>query len=119
VSVKEASTGTKLMLVATGEPSGRPVDRQLTVVEPVDGAGRKRRPSALPDNLPPRGLYREQAAEYICVGTTTWDKLVAEGRMPKPKRIGGRVVWDRHAIDKAFAALDGGEEADNPYARMA
>jgi hypothetical protein len=31
--------------------------------------------------------------------------MVADGRMPKPKRIDGRVVWDRLQLDLAFAAL--------------
>jgi len=31
--------------------------------------------------------------------------MVADGRMPKPKRIDGRVVWDRLQLDIAFAAL--------------
>lgn len=59
---------------------------------------------------PPRGLCREDAALYIGVGTTTFDRLVDEGRMPKPMRIGKRVVWDRLKIDAAFADLDEGRE---------
>jgi hypothetical protein len=31
--------------------------------------------------------------------------MVADGRMPKPKRIDRRVVWDRLQLDTAFAAL--------------
>jgi predicted DNA-binding transcriptional regulator AlpA len=46
-------------------------------------------------SYPPRGLSREAAACYIGVGTTTFDRLVDERRMPKPIRIGKRVVWDR------------------------
>jgi predicted DNA-binding transcriptional regulator AlpA len=37
---------------------------------------------------------------------TKFDELVGDGRMPKPKRIDGRVVWDRIELDEAFAALD-------------
>lgn len=59
---------------------------------------------------PPRGLSREDAALYIGVGTTTFDRLVEEGRMPKPIRIGKRVVWDRLKIEAAFADLDGDGE---------
>jgi predicted DNA-binding transcriptional regulator AlpA len=32
--------------------------------------------------------------------------MVSDGRMPKPKRIDGRIVWDRIKLDEAFAALD-------------
>ncbi len=47
-----------------------------------------------------------QAAEYIGVGGTKFDEMVADGRMPLPKRIDGRTVWDRDKLDERFAALD-------------
>ena len=62
--------------------------------------------SCLPLSLAPRGLSRVQAAEYIGVGVTKFDELVSDGRMPRPKRIDGRNVWDRIRLDEAFAALD-------------
>lgn len=55
---------------------------------------------------PPRGLSREEAARYVGVGTTTFDGLVQDGRMPKPMRLGKRVIWDRLKIDAAFTDLD-------------
>lgn len=82
-----------------------------------------RNASPLPASLPPRGLSREEAAAYIGVGTTKFDALVADGRMPAPKRIDGRRVWDRLALDKAFAALPdegGGERAgEERWSRIA
>ena len=59
----------------------------------------------------PRGLSREQAARHVGVGVTKFDEMVEDGRMPKPKRIDGRVVWDRIAIEAAFTDLpeDGAE----------
>jgi hypothetical protein len=62
--------------------------------------------SLLPASLPPRGLSRLQAAEYVGVGPTKFDEMVADGRMPKPKRIDTRTVWDRDKLDLAFAELD-------------
>jgi predicted DNA-binding transcriptional regulator AlpA len=53
----------------------------------------------------PRGLSRDEAARYIGVGTTKFDEMVADKRMPKPKKIDGRVVWDRIALDAAFSDL--------------
>lgn len=53
----------------------------------------------------PRGMSREEAARYVGVGTTKFDEMVADRRMPKPKRIDGRVVWDRIALDVAFTDL--------------
>lgn len=64
---------------------------------------------------PPRGLCREDAALYIGVGPTTFDRLVEEGRMPKPLRVGKRVIWDRIKIEAAFADLD--EDRENTIDR--
>lgn len=69
----------------------------------------------MPERLLPRpvplGLSREEAAEYVGVSPPTFDAMVQDGRMPKPKHIGKRRVWDRTRLDAAFAALPDGEEA--------
>lgn len=59
----------------------------------------------LPASLAPRGLSRDEAATYIGVGVTKFDAMVADNRMPKPKMIDGRRVWDRLKLDSCFAAL--------------
>lgn len=66
-------------------------------------------------SYPPRGLCREEAARYVGVGTTKFDELVHDGRMPKPKRVDGRTVWDRIALDAAFTDLpqDAGNRIDD------
>lgn len=61
-----------------------------------------------------RGLSREQAAAYVGVGTTKFDEMVTDGRMPKPKCIDRRKVWDRFALDLAFEELPN-EEEKNPW----
>lgn len=66
--------------------------------------------------LSPRGLSREQAAAYIGVSAVKFDRLVFDGRMPRPKAIDGRRVWDRHQLDKAFAALPDDTGAADPDA---
>jgi predicted DNA-binding transcriptional regulator AlpA len=53
----------------------------------------------------PRGINREDAARYIGVSPRKFDELVADGRMPKPRRVDGRVIWDRVALDVYFDAL--------------
>ena len=72
--------------------------------------------TARPDALAyaPRGLSRESAARYIGVGTSKFDELVSSGRMPKPKKIDGRVIWDRLQLDAAFSDLpdDGRNQID-------
>jgi hypothetical protein len=50
-------------------------------------------------------LCREDAAKYIGVGTTLFDTMVADHRMPAPKEINSRRVWDRVQLDIAFEAL--------------
>ena len=53
----------------------------------------------------PRGMSRDEAARYIGVGTTKFDELVAKRKMPAARRIDGRKVWDRYALDAAFSDL--------------
>lgn len=58
-----------------------------------------------------RGLCREEAATYLGIGTTLFDRHVDAGTFPGPKRIGSRKVWDVRALDRAFDALpDEGQE---------
>lgn len=56
-----------------------------------------------------RGLSRTAAAEYIGVSPSLFDEMVGDGRMPKPKRINARTVWDVRKLDRAFDALPGDE----------
>jgi predicted DNA-binding transcriptional regulator AlpA len=70
---------------------------------------------ALPVNLPPRGLSRDAAAQYIGISVGKFDELVADGRMPKPVRIDGRKVWDRQGLDLAFNALGNETVSRNPW----
>jgi excisionase family DNA binding protein len=79
----------------------------------------RRRPTTLPTGVLPRGLCREQAAEYIGVGTSKFDDMVEDGRMPGPKRIDGRVVWDRHKLDTAFTALPDDNDGDDAWSKVA
>ena len=74
---------------------------------------------ALPEGTLPRGLSRRQAAAYVGVSPTTFNAMVADGRMPKPKQIGKRRVWDRHQLDAAFDALPDDNEQDDVWARAA
>ena len=53
----------------------------------------------------PRGLRREDAAFYIGVSPATFDEMVKDGRMPQPKRVGKRTIWDRRQLDASFEDL--------------
>ena len=90
--------------------------RLVAANDDLESMGRKRSADLLPPSLPPRGLRREEAAAYIGVSPSTFDKMVADGRMPIPKRINARTVWDRKRIDLAFDALsDGVDDCANPW----
>jgi len=55
--------------------------------------------------IPRRGLSRDEAAMYCGVSATLFDRMVQDGRMPGPRRIDGRKVWDIRSIDVAFDRL--------------
>jgi len=65
---------------------------------------------------PPLGLRRERAAAYIGVGTTKFDEMVCDGRMPQPRRVDNCKIWDRLESESAFEALPrNGPQNDNPW----
>jgi predicted DNA-binding transcriptional regulator AlpA len=52
------------------------------------------------------GLNREQAAAFVGVSPSLLDKLVAAGRMPRPRVIStGRLVYDVAELEQSFRAL--------------
>jgi excisionase family DNA binding protein len=55
--------------------------------------------------IPRRGLSRDEAAMYIGVSAGKFDHMITDGRMPGPRRIDGRKVWDVREVDLAFDAL--------------
>ena len=60
----------------------------------------------------PRGLSRVEAARYVGVSPSTFDKLVNSGAMPRPKRVGARKIYDRTALDRHFDLLDASASDD-------
>ena len=61
---------------------------------------------ALPPTLAPRLVSREVAAAYVCVSPNTFDKMVEDGRMPRPRLLGEkRRAWDVRALDAAVDHL--------------
>ena len=90
--------------------------RPIPIAEKGDAAreGSRGRGSVLPSSCPPRGLSRLEAAAYVGVSASKFDELVRDGRMPKPKRVDGRVIWDRLRLDVAFGELPD-DGAGNPW----
>lgn len=62
----------------------------------------------LQDHLayPPRGLRSSRAAAYLGMSESSFLSLVDEGRLPKPKKIRGMMIWDRLELDAAFETLE-------------
>lgn len=68
--------------------------------------------------LPPsdrRCLDRKEAASYVNVSVGSFDKLIQEGKMPKPIQLLGRKVWDKRLIDLVLDRMSGLEPADASY----
>jgi len=73
-----------------------------TVNSPWDSPMANQMP--LPPTLTPRLISREAAAAYVCVSPNTFDQMVKDGLMPRPKSLGARrKAYDvrelNHAID--------------------
>jgi hypothetical protein len=58
------------------------------------------------------------AAEYVGVSPSLFDEMVNDGRMPRPKVINSRRVWDIRQLDIAFNALPD-IDTGNPWDQLA
>src|SRR5580765_4918143 len=69
----------------------------------------------LADHLayPPRWFRAERAAAYLSMSRAMFLKLVDENRLPKPKRLGGMVFWDRAKLDEFVEFFEGDESAES------
>ena len=65
--------------------------------------------------IPRRGLSREEAAMYLGISASKFDELVRDGRMPRPKRIDTRKIWDVRDLDVAFDAHRGRNRRWPPF----
>jgi predicted DNA-binding transcriptional regulator AlpA len=64
------------------------------------------RQTALPPMLAPRLISREAAAAYVCVSPKTFDQMVKDRRMPRPRVLGrNRHAWDVRELDAAVDLL--------------
>ena len=62
----------------------------------------------------PRGLNLELAAAYRGVAPNTFRAEVEAGLWPPPETRGGRKIFDRHAIDRAWDHRNGNETKNGP-----
>jgi predicted DNA-binding transcriptional regulator AlpA len=73
------------------------------------------RQAALPPTLAPRLICRDAAAAYVGVSPNTFDKMIADGLMPRPRRLTERrLAWDLRQLDAAIDRLpiDGDADTD-------
>ena len=70
----------------------------------------ERRRDGLPLSCPPRSVRREDGEDFVSVSPGFFDQMVRDKLMPRAKRVGGRNIWDRHALDRYFSALPGGDD---------
>ncbi len=84
----------------------------------VWGLGLKSAPDHRERAYAPRGFRREAAADWVGVSASKFDEMVKDGRMPKPKRVDGCVIWDRYRLDAAFEDLPD-EGACSAWSRVA
>jgi len=66
------------------------------------------------------GLGEIEAAAAIGISASKFRGLVKDGRMPSPRRIDGRTIWDVDELRAAFKALphDGENEKVNSWADL-
>lgn len=71
-------------------------------------------------SIPRFALKRDEAAASLAISPTLFDTWVREGKMPKPRRVGGVVLWDTDAVREAWHRLRDGEHDDgaNPFDRV-
>src|SRR5690349_17228412 len=52
-----------------------------------------------------RGLTEGEAAVYLSLSPSFFRALVESGKMPRPRVLGARRIWDVDDLDAAFRAL--------------
>lgn len=59
------------------------------------------------------GLPEPEAAASVGISVSKFRALVADGRMPKPRRIDGKIVYDVDDLRAAFKAMPREGEGDD------
>jgi predicted DNA-binding transcriptional regulator AlpA len=59
----------------------------------------------LPPGVVPFAVSRETAAELLGISSGTFDKLVKSGKLPEPREVESRILWDSAEIRAAWRAM--------------
>lgn len=70
-------------------------------------ADRAEAPSVI--RIEPLAVDRNLAAGLLCLGTSTFERLVQQGKLPKPRQIGGNARW---RVDELRTAVELLPESD-------
>lgn len=65
--------------------------------------------------IAPRGLRRVDAARYLGISPTHFDKQVMTGTVPKPLERFGVNIWDRVALDALFDGRPQANDNESEY----
>lgn len=82
--------------------------------EALEKVGKAKERSHKPPS-PKRGLTRHEAANFVGVSPTTFDRLVERKIMPKPIKAFSRAIWDLKALDDAFENYSTALDDENPW----
>jgi predicted DNA-binding transcriptional regulator AlpA len=66
-------------------------------------------------SLPRFAVRRGEAAASLGVSETKFEEWVKDGRMPKPIKIDGVVLWCVQDIREAWERMKDGDRAKNPF----
>ena len=76
----------------------------------------------LPVGILPFLVAREVAAALVGVSATKFDEMVADGRMPEPRKVDGRILWDTEELRAAVRLLPRrsgkGKDGSNSWDRV-
>lgn len=90
----------------------------------VKETGRKERqlslfvPTLRSASIPRFGLRRSEAAAAFGISEATFDKWVADRRMPRGHMIGGVLLWDIRQLGSAWDRLVQDDAQPNPFDRV-
>lgn len=69
-------------------------------------------------SYPPRAMRADRAAAYLgSMSKSKFLELVDQGKLPKPIRVGGITMWDRHDLDAALDQLKADDNQDQGQKR--
>lgn len=66
-------------------------------------------PPAGPSGIPPYRVRAKHAAAHVGIAVSNFYKLVSEGKMPAPRKMGNRSFWDLKEVEAGFDKIVGEE----------